>query len=52
MRKKKFDSVKMMREIRNKLSKRWAKNPEQEMADLERIRSKYKIRKRTKKHAA
>ncbi len=52
MKKKKFDSVKMMREIRNKLSKRWAENPAQEVSDLEKIRHKYKLKQKTKKHAA
>ncbi len=36
-----FDSVKMMRDIRNKLTKRYLNNPDLEMKDLEKIREKY-----------
>ena len=39
---KKFDSVKLMRKIRDKLSRRYSANPELEMKDLEKIRKKYK----------
>jgi hypothetical protein len=39
--KKKFDAVKMMREIREKLSEKYWKNPEILKADLEAIRKKY-----------
>jgi len=42
--KKKFDSVKMMREIRDELSERYLKNPNLEKKDLEKIRKKYGIR--------
>jgi len=38
---KKFDAVKMMREIRNKLHQEYEKNPEKRHQDLERIRMKY-----------
>ena len=38
---KKFDAVKMMRDIRDKLHEEYEKNPEKREADLERIRKKY-----------
>lgn len=38
---KSFDAVKMMREIRSKLHKKYEKNPEKRKADLIRIREKY-----------
>ena len=41
---KEFDAVKMMRDIRDRLSERWSKNPELEMKDLEEIRKKYNIK--------
>jgi len=41
---KKFDAVKMMRDIRDKLSERWAKNPELMMKDLEEVRKKYNLK--------
>lgn len=44
MKDKKFDAVKMMREIRDKLSKRYSEDPEAEKRDLEGIRKKYGIR--------
>jgi len=43
MNNKEFDAVRMMREIRDKLSKRYARNPEAEKRDLEDIRRKYGI---------
>ncbi|MHA1644653.1 MAG: hypothetical protein ACTSV0_06430 [Candidatus Freyarchaeota archaeon] len=46
MNNKKFDAVRMMREIRDKLSKRYARNPEAEKRDLEDIRRKYGIKER------
>jgi hypothetical protein len=46
MKDKKFDAVGMMREIRDKLSKRYAKDPEAEKRDLEAIRRKYGIKER------
>lgn len=45
---KRFDAVGMMREIRDKLSKKYAKDPEAEKRDLEAIRRKYKIKEREK----
>ena len=51
MKKKKFDAVKMMRDIRDKMTKRYLENPELETADLQKIRRKYKI-KATKPHFA
>ena len=38
---KKFDAVKMMRDIRNKLHQEYEKNPEKRKQDLERVRNKY-----------
>ena len=38
---KKFDAVRMMREIRNRLHQEYEKNPEKRQQDLERIRMKY-----------
>ena len=38
---KKFDAVKMMRDIRDKLHKEYEKNPEKRQEDLERVRKKY-----------
>lgn len=42
--KKIFDSVKMMREIRNKLAHKYSNAPELEDEELEQIRKKYKIK--------
>ena len=39
-----FDAVKMMREIRDKLSARYIKNPEAQEKDLQEIREKYRIK--------
>jgi hypothetical protein len=44
MKDKKFDAVKMMREIRDKLSEIYVKDPEAEKIDLEAIKSKYGIK--------
>lgn len=44
MKDKKFDAVKMTREIREKLSQLYKENPETEERDLEFIRSKYKVK--------
>jgi hypothetical protein len=44
MKDKKFDAVKMMREIRDKLSETYSKDPEAEKKDLETIRRKYGIK--------
>jgi len=49
MKKKKFDSVKLMRDIRDKMTKRYLDNPELEKADLEKIRRKYHLTKKEKK---
>ncbi len=38
---KKFDAVKMMREIRDRLHQEYEENPEKRKIDLERIRKKY-----------
>jgi phosphoribosylformylglycinamidine (FGAM) synthase PurS component len=48
---KKFDAVKMMREIRDKLSEKYLANPEIEEMDLSAIRKKYGIKTREKVHA-
>ncbi len=45
---KKFDSVNMMREIRDKLSKKYSREPDKEMYDLEKIRAKYGINSKVK----
>ena len=44
MKSKEFDAVKMMREIRDKLSARYIKNPEAQEKDLQEIREKYRIK--------
>ena len=41
---KKFDAVKMMREIREKLSRQYEVNPEKQSEDLENIRKKYGVK--------
>jgi len=41
---KKFDAVKMMREIRDKLSEQYSDNPKLEEIDLQKIRKKYGIK--------
>ena len=38
---KKFDAVKMMRDIRTKLHEEYKKNPQKREEDLKRIRKKY-----------
>lgn len=45
---KKYDSVKMMREIRDKLSKKYFQEPDKEIDDLEKIRTKYRIKSKVK----
>jgi len=40
---KDFDAVKMMRDIREKLHKKYLKNPELREKDLERIHKKYNM---------
>ena len=42
---KEFDAVKMMRDIRDRLSIKYAEDPDAEEKDLEKIRKKYKIKK-------
>lgn len=37
----KFDAVKMMQDIRNKLHQEYEKNPGKRQDDLERVRRKY-----------
>ena len=44
MKDKKFDAIRMMREIRDKLSKRYSKDPKAERRDLQDIRKKYGIK--------
>ncbi|MFH0797635.1 MAG: hypothetical protein V2A65_11405 [Candidatus Omnitrophota bacterium] len=44
MKGKKIDAVKMMRDIRDELSKRYSKNPEEEKRDLAAIRRKYGLK--------
>jgi uncharacterized protein YbbC (DUF1343 family) len=41
MKEKKFDAVKMMREIRDKLHDKYKKDPMQKQKDLDQIRKKY-----------
>ena len=43
-RKKKFDAVDMMRQIRNTLSQKYLENPSMEDEDLARIHKKYSIK--------
>lgn len=42
---KKFDAVKMMRDIRNKLHEEYNKDPGKRKRDLENVRRKYMVRK-------
>ena len=43
MKRKEFDAVQMMRNIRDELSRKYLENPEAEDADLKRIRERYGI---------
>jgi len=43
-REKKFDAVKMMREIRDRLSEKYLEKPELEEKDLEATRKEYGIK--------
>jgi len=52
MKKKKFDAVKMMRDIRDKLTKRYLDNPDLVISDLQKIIQKYKIKTKVKPHFA
>jgi hypothetical protein len=45
MKDKKFDAVRMMREIRDKLSKIYSKDPEAQKRDLQEIKERYGIKK-------
>ena len=44
MKNKKFDAVRLMRKIRDELSKKYINNPELEKKDLQKIRKKYGIK--------
>lgn len=44
MKSEKIDAVKMMRDIRNLLSTKYNKNPEEEKRDLSAIRRKYGLK--------
>ena len=44
MKDKKFDAVRMMREIRDELSRRYIEDPSAEGRDLQAIRKKYGIK--------
>lgn len=44
MKNKKFDAVKMMREIRDKMSRKYIRNFQSEERDLEIIRKKYGLK--------
>ncbi|MFC2131104.1 hypothetical protein ACFLSQ_06685 [Bacteroidota bacterium] len=46
---KKFDSVKLMRNIREKLTERFLQDHDLEMKDLEKIRIKYNLYTKTEK---
>lgn len=47
---KKYDSVKMMREIREKLSKKYSQDPNIEIKDLEKIKEKYRFNQKKEPH--
>lgn len=44
MKYKEFDAVRMMREIRDKLSRRYNEDPSAERRELQEIRKKYEIK--------
>ena len=46
---KKFDAVKTMREIREKLSSEYEKDPTKQKKDLESIRKKYGLTRKSSK---
>ena len=50
MKNKEFDTVKLMRDIRTKLSKKYLNDPEAEEKDLEKIKKKYNIQERNSSH--
>ncbi len=43
-----FDAVKLMREIRDKLSSEYIRHPDKEEKDLSKIRKKYNIKNKSK----
>lgn len=47
-----INAVKMMRDIRDRLTKRYLQNPGLEISDLKKIRRKYKIKTKVKTHFA
>ena len=50
LKKKKFDAVKLMRDIKERLTKRYLENTALELTDLEKIRGKYKLKNKVKTH--
>ena len=48
MKNKKFDAVKMMRKIRDNLSRKYANNPKLEEKELSEIRKKYNFKNENK----
>jgi len=44
MKEKEFDAVRMMREIRDELSRRYNEDPAAERRELQEIRKKYEIK--------
>jgi len=50
MKDKKFDAVRMMREIRDKLSEIYSNDPEAEKRDLQEIRERYGIKESERVH--
>jgi hypothetical protein len=49
--KKKFDAVQMMRDIRNKMGEKYYENVDLLLKDMEKVRKKYKISPKTQKAA-
>ena len=47
-----INAVKMMRDIRDKLTNRYLENPSLEISDLKKVRRKYKIKPKAKKRFA
>jgi len=47
--KKKIDAVKLMRQIRDKLSQEYQQSPKKEKADLDAIQKKYHLRRQKAK---
>jgi hypothetical protein len=50
-RKKDFDSVEMMRQIRDQLADKYLRNPKEELEDLQKIHQKYKLKTPSKSKA-